>query len=207
MSTSPLDTASAIITRQFDLADGSHVDVFIWQPECSSDDYPTCSYLIRGLGDDRVRKSQSIDGMDAVMSAMKLIGTTLYSSQQYKNGDLTWLGARDLGLPLFGSGSPPQNEYEKADILAWGSWCSVLLLAGNKFPYVAWPGDRLQQVILRLQRVAEAAHQIPHLKEEFDALMKDFTVYQEYYERVCETKGFDISYIKEDRDAPERRTI
>ncbi len=202
MSTSDLDLASAIITRQFDLADGGHVDVFLWPPDCPGDDYPTCTYLIRGLGEDRVRKGQGVDSMDAVMSALKLIATELYYSQPYKDGELTWLGTRDLHLPMHGGEGPPQEENETADLLTLVSDCSVLAMPGSRFPYVAWPGERLQRVILRLKTLGEAARDIPELKGKLEALMADFTTYQEYYERVCDSKGFDIAYIKEERGRP-----
>lgn len=95
-----LDTSFAIMTRRFDLVDGRHVDIFIGKPEFPANVYPTCKFLICGLGDDKIREAKGVDGLDALVAALEAVRILLYTSQEYKAGKLTWMGERDLSIPL-----------------------------------------------------------------------------------------------------------
>lgn len=88
------------MTRRYNLADARYVDIFIWKPEFPRDNYPTCKYLIRGLGDEKIREVSGVDGVDAMVTALQTISIILYNCQEYQKGQLTWLGETNLGLQI-----------------------------------------------------------------------------------------------------------
>ena len=108
MSTSHLDTAAAIVTRRFNLADGETVYVYVWKPTKNSNVGYDCHYLITGLGEDTVSFRRGVDGMQALILALQGVWVALYYSEAYKSGQLTWLTGQDLGLPTV----PPATEAE-----------------------------------------------------------------------------------------------
>ena len=62
-----------------------------------------CDYKIEGWGDSKVRKAAGGDQIQAIMLALTYLSTTLYFSDEYKEGRLTWEGGMspsDLGLPI-----------------------------------------------------------------------------------------------------------
>jgi hypothetical protein len=58
-----------------------------------------CAYQIDGLGDGRIRKAFGVDSIQAMILALTYVSTSLYTSEEYKHGNLAWDGGRDLGLP------------------------------------------------------------------------------------------------------------
>jgi hypothetical protein len=59
-----------------------------------------CDYKIEGLGNAKVRQAVGVDPIQAIMLALTYLSTTLYFSDEYKDGKLSWLGGSDLGLPI-----------------------------------------------------------------------------------------------------------
>lgn len=60
-----------------------------------------CHYQIVGVGDEKVRYGESIDGMDALIIALTKIGADLYNSDEALSKRLSWAGGQNLGLLLF----------------------------------------------------------------------------------------------------------
>lgn len=88
--------------RVFDLYDGQIVKAIIYEPHCvdESDGDWACEYQIEGIGSGKTRKSYGVDGIQAFWLALTYVSTTLYFSEEFKTGKLTWLGKRELGLPI-----------------------------------------------------------------------------------------------------------
>ncbi len=91
-----------IATRELDIADSrAKVIVGIGAPKKfpdSSDYY--CPYEIRGLGNDKIRYAGGIDGIQALLLALQMVGAELYTSEEGKAGTLIWVGQHDLGFPV-----------------------------------------------------------------------------------------------------------
>jgi hypothetical protein len=47
-----------------------------------------------------VNYAAGIDGIQAIVMALQKIGAELYTSDEAKAGLLTWLGERNLGIPV-----------------------------------------------------------------------------------------------------------
>lgn len=60
-----------------------------------------CPYQITGLGDEKVSWGGGIDAIQALLLTLEKIGITLSNLDEYKNGDLSWIGSEDgnLGFP------------------------------------------------------------------------------------------------------------
>lgn len=56
----------------------------------------TCSYQIRGIGDERVRTAHGIDAVQALQLCLRMVGADLGALR--RSHRLTWLGDSDLGL-------------------------------------------------------------------------------------------------------------
>ena len=100
-----VEMGTIIAARELSLADGSPVTVELGLPYADGEnpDY-VCPYRIRGMGSGRVRCSFGIDPIQALMLAMQVIGTDLYSSDEYRSGSLRWFKPHDdLGLPVLPS--------------------------------------------------------------------------------------------------------
>lgn len=62
-----------------------------------------CDYRIEDLGNSKTRKAVGVDQIQAIMLALTYLSTTLYFSDDYKEGKLSWEGGMspsDLGLPV-----------------------------------------------------------------------------------------------------------
>jgi hypothetical protein len=61
-----------------------------------------CPYQIEGLGSGRVRQTIGIDAIQSLWLALETIGSTLYTSEDYKAGRLhSFPGDPDLCFPVF----------------------------------------------------------------------------------------------------------
>lgn len=93
---------TVIANREFILDKIKKVSVQIGKPEKfqNSEDY-YCPYQIVGVGDGKIRHAGGIDSIQALLLALKKIGTDLSSLDVYKTGDLKWEGGEkgDLGFP------------------------------------------------------------------------------------------------------------
>jgi hypothetical protein len=96
------DVGTVIAIRELSLSSGQSVTVLIGKPE-RFPDLPDfyCPYQILGLGLERVRRAAGVDAVQAMELAHKLIGADLYTSKEYRAGELHWLepGDGDLGFP------------------------------------------------------------------------------------------------------------
>jgi hypothetical protein len=76
------------------------VRISIKQPQPDGENY-RCDYKIVGLGDRDIHSySPGVDAVQALLLACQGIGTRLYTSEEGKQGRLTWLGMKNLGFPL-----------------------------------------------------------------------------------------------------------
>jgi hypothetical protein len=73
-------------------------------------------WRIIGLSRARSREAAGIDGIQALMLAMRTVHAELTESAEYKRGQLTYLAQADLDLPpmwgsgsLYDAGSPPPD--------------------------------------------------------------------------------------------------
>jgi hypothetical protein len=94
---------SVIAERRLTLSGRSTVSVFIGKPEPFPDGNGFyCPYQIVGFGNERIRRAGGEDTVQALLLALKMIGVDLYTSQEARNGLLTWdagSGEGDLGFP------------------------------------------------------------------------------------------------------------
>jgi uncharacterized protein DUF6968 len=59
-----------------------------------------CPYQILGLGSGKIRYALGLDSVQALLLALKQIGTDLYTSDAARGGQLLWEDSRDLGFPV-----------------------------------------------------------------------------------------------------------
>jgi hypothetical protein len=90
--------------RKLTHRDGREVEVFVGIPiqEGPNGDWK-CSYRICGIGSPRLKISMGGDGIQAFLLALIYVATTLYCSEEFENGELTWDGGMtisDLGFPV-----------------------------------------------------------------------------------------------------------
>jgi len=90
------------ISRILQLHDTAHVKIAIGKPKKFPDgkDY-YCPYQIIGLGDEKVNWGGGIDEIQALLLTLEQIGIILNNSEEYKQGNLSWIGSEDgnLGFP------------------------------------------------------------------------------------------------------------
>ncbi len=194
-----IDTSGATLMRTFDLRDGGVVELYVWPPERNGevDTYDThdCRYLINGLGADKVRVGRGMDGLQAYTTALQLAASYLYTSEAYKAGDLTYFDNRDLGLPEARGWRPETNDYEKADLLTSVSTPTIVMLPGQRFASIAFPGWLFNSMAARIRKDTEhLAERDAETYEVVKRTLKDLETYQDYYEKVCSKAGVDLSY-------------
>lgn len=92
-----------IATRELALGDDKKVVIIIGKPEKFPDyeDY-YCPYQIVGIGNENIRYAGGIDGVQALLLALNMIGADLYTSNEFKAGILSWKsGEKDnIGFPV-----------------------------------------------------------------------------------------------------------
>jgi hypothetical protein len=102
------------ISRTLQLKDKNlaNVAVTIGKPQKFPDgeDY-YCPYQIIGLGDGKVSWGGGIDEIQALLLTLEQIGIFLSDSEEYKQGNLSWLGSGDgnLGFPHLDSAGMLKN--------------------------------------------------------------------------------------------------
>jgi hypothetical protein len=70
------------------------------RPDPAGPDH-ACVYQIEGLHEEAVtRRIYGVDSIQALELAMKTALVELVCTRAYEDGQLTWLGMRDLGLPV-----------------------------------------------------------------------------------------------------------
>jgi hypothetical protein len=59
-----------------------------------------CPFTIDGMMATSLRSAKGVDSVQALSLALSIIGASLYTSREYKAGELTWFaGQDDLGFP------------------------------------------------------------------------------------------------------------
>jgi hypothetical protein len=90
--------ATAFVERQFDNG-GTPVVCRFLQPTLQPGDEYQCRWSIDWGNGERTRRAHGIDGIQALLLAMRAAHTELVESDPYKGGKLTFLNERELGLP------------------------------------------------------------------------------------------------------------
>ena len=91
--------------RSFDSSNGQVLAQFE-QPYLAPGGEYRCRWRIVSRAGERSREAAGIDGIQALMLAMRTVHSELLESEEYKSGNLTYLGQSDLDLPpSWGSGS------------------------------------------------------------------------------------------------------
>lgn len=88
--------------RRFTGRDGQTVELIVLPPVPDADDW-RCVYRINGLDTPGPKAAMGADAIQAITLALTYAATTLYYSQAYEKGELTWEGGAtlsDLGLPV-----------------------------------------------------------------------------------------------------------
>jgi hypothetical protein len=181
--------------RTFDLRGGGVVELYVWTayPDDDPRDY-VCPYLIVGLGSEKIRRVYGTDPWAALELAMLVAGATLYNSEAYENGDLTYSDSRDLRMPTRGD-RPEFGDYEKADLLTSVGTPTIVMLPGERFASIAFPGWLFDCIAARIRKDTEnLAERDAEAYEIVKRTLKDLETYQEYYEKVCRSAGVDLSY-------------
>ena len=132
------DVGTVIATRELELSSGKPVTVLIGKPERFPDspDY-YCPYQILGLGFERVKRAGGVDAIQAMEFAHKMIGADLYTSKEYRAGELHWAAGSqgELGFPLADSIADlgPKHRYDCDTLSPLGVPASELEPGGNYF--------------------------------------------------------------------------
>jgi hypothetical protein len=87
------------IERQFELSDGAQVVLRFNEPVADQKDF-RCDFEIAWRNDIRKSHAFGVDAVQAILMAMQKAHIDLLASSHAKAGELTWLGNRNLGLPL-----------------------------------------------------------------------------------------------------------
>ena len=83
-------------------ASDKEILVLLGKPKPSEDSLGYyCAFQILGIGEEKIKYAKGVDAIQAVQSAMLLIGTNLEFLNQQLGGKLRWEGATegDLGFP------------------------------------------------------------------------------------------------------------
>ncbi|MGB3847303.1 MAG: hypothetical protein WA940_15635 [Sphingopyxis sp.] len=91
-------TAKLFVERQFDAA-GTAVVCRFYIPEPQATGEFRCNWTIDWGEGDKKRSAHGIDGVQALLLAMKVAHTELVESDSYKAGRLTYLEGPILDLP------------------------------------------------------------------------------------------------------------
>ncbi|MCZ6592725.1 MAG: hypothetical protein O7F69_11460 [Alphaproteobacteria bacterium] len=95
------DVGNVIAERELELADGRTVQVVIGQPQLFPEGGSFyCPIRITGIGKEKIMHAGGVDSVQALLLAMQMISANLYTSDEGRAGTLTWLGKRNLGLPV-----------------------------------------------------------------------------------------------------------
>lgn len=202
-----IDTSDATLMRTFDLRGGGVVELYVWQPvrngEIDTYDTHDCRYLITGLGPAKIRLARGTDALDALTTALQLAASYVYTSEAYKAGDLTYVDSRDLHLPAAPDWRPITDGREKADVLTSGRAPGVVVMPGDRFASIVLPGWLFNSMVAHVRKDTEnlagrdaAAYDI------VKRTLENLEAYQDYYERVCRSKGIDLAYKGPDGSDP-----
>ena len=110
-------TETPFVERRFEL-DGGELVVRFFTPSKASGGEIQCRYVI-GWPERGVRRyASSLDGLQALMLAMRTVHTELIESDAYKGGRLIWYDQGDLDPPpTWGEGSlyDPPNSHKPSN--------------------------------------------------------------------------------------------
>ena len=104
------------VERRFDL--GNHeVIARFYTPVLALGGEYQCRWRIEWPGREQERYACGIDGVQALMLALRVVHTTLMEAEEYRSGALTYLDQQDLDLP------PTRSSgmlYEAGPRSVWG---------------------------------------------------------------------------------------
>ncbi len=125
-----------------------------------------------------------------------MIGVRLYCSTEYESGQLPYLDSFDLNMPLISGETPGYKVYGKADLLTSAGSSAVVQMPEQKFPYVAYPGDRLNRLIKTLERIMKYVRSNnPKAEDALARTISGLNHEQGYYHAICKSTGLNLSYF------------
>ena len=89
---------AVFVERRFTLRDGEVVTRFHTPAQSPGGEF-RCRWSITWPDYNQERSAPGIDGVQALMHAMRSVHTELVESEAYRSGVLTYLGQMDLDLP------------------------------------------------------------------------------------------------------------
>ena len=89
---------SVFVERRFDVGD-QQVAARFHVPVLAPGGEYQCRWQIEWPSRQQERHACGIDGLQALMLAMRVVHNTLMESEEYQAGALTYLGQEDLDLP------------------------------------------------------------------------------------------------------------
>lgn len=167
----------AILHRQFELDEDGTVDLYVWRPFAETDVRWACTFLIDGLGAKKPKNAYGVDAAQALSLCLIMASTDLYASEAYKEGRLTWLGSRDLGLPMIEGLDPATGNPGQAQLLTTAGQSAVLAIPGCALPYIAFPSDRLARLTQQLRDIS-LAHPAAGLSRLVEGLESELAWYE-----------------------------
>ncbi len=96
------DVGDVIAERELEIEDGRPVLVQIGKPQRDPDvggDF-YCPFQMTGIGNEKIRYACGVDTVQALVLTLNMIAAELYTSDEARSGKLTWLGQRNLGIPV-----------------------------------------------------------------------------------------------------------
>lgn len=106
---------AVFLTREFEL-DGGGLVVSFYTPAKAPGGEFQCRYSIGWSEEREVRRyACGLDGVQALLLAMRTVHTNLVESDAYKAGRLTWCDQADLDLPPIWDSPSPYDAAPRSD--------------------------------------------------------------------------------------------
>lgn len=98
-----LNDMTEFLKREYNLSNGGIVEVNISFPVQFGEDFSSDIHIV-GLGEAIRLQSVGFDTMQCVYEGMRMAGTIILESVEFRNGRLKWdarMNDEDLGLPVY----------------------------------------------------------------------------------------------------------
>ena len=91
---------NAIASRTLDSKDNRQIEIILGAPEKFPDDDDFyCPFMVKGLGDEKIRYAGGTDSLQALVLAVQKLSIYVNALDEVKNGEIQWL---DGSIPNLG---------------------------------------------------------------------------------------------------------